>query len=214
MKNLIKKEISLCLHPASVIFLFFGAFVFIPNYPYEVMFFFNGLGVFFICLTGRENGDLAFTCTLPVAKKKVAHARIVTCMGLQVVQLFFATVCVLLKSFLFPMENYAGMDANLALLGLGFLMFALFNLIYFPTYFSNPNKVGIPFVCASAALFLVVVTDVVLSYAAPFYAAIDTPDFSCLLEQVILLTVGIVAYLAASLGALVLSGKAFEKFDL
>ena len=41
MLNLIKKEIALCLHPTAFIFLAFAALVFVPNYPYEVIFFFS-----------------------------------------------------------------------------------------------------------------------------------------------------------------------------
>ena len=54
MKALLKKEFLLCLHPTCFIFLAFAAFVFLPNYPYEVMFFFSGLSVFFVCLTARQ----------------------------------------------------------------------------------------------------------------------------------------------------------------
>lgn len=32
---MLKKEFALCLHPAAIVFVLFGAFVFIPNYPYE-----------------------------------------------------------------------------------------------------------------------------------------------------------------------------------
>ena len=40
MLNLIKKEIALCMHPTAFIFLFFAVLVFVPNYPYEVIFLF------------------------------------------------------------------------------------------------------------------------------------------------------------------------------
>ena len=43
MLNLIKKEIALCMHPTAFIFLFFAVLVFMPNYPYEVIFFFSCL---------------------------------------------------------------------------------------------------------------------------------------------------------------------------
>ena len=69
MLNLIKKEIALCLHPTAFIFLAFAALVFVPNYPYEVIFFFSCLSVFFCCMMTRENGDIAFSCALPVKKE-------------------------------------------------------------------------------------------------------------------------------------------------
>ena len=56
MLNLIKKEIALCMHPTAFIFLFFAVLVFMPNYPYEVIFFFSCLSIFFSCMMTRENG--------------------------------------------------------------------------------------------------------------------------------------------------------------
>lgn len=69
MLNLIKKEIALCMHPTAFIFLFFAVLVFVPNYPYEVIFFFSCLSIFFSCMMTRENGDIAFSCALPVKKR-------------------------------------------------------------------------------------------------------------------------------------------------
>lgn len=55
MKELLKKEISLVLHPTNWLFLALSALVLVPNYPYYVTFFYTGLGIFFLCLSGREN---------------------------------------------------------------------------------------------------------------------------------------------------------------
>ncbi len=76
MLNLIKKEIALCLHPTAFIFLSFAALVFVPNYPYEVIFFFSCLSVFFCCMMTRENGDISFSCALPVKKEHIPLAKI------------------------------------------------------------------------------------------------------------------------------------------
>lgn len=98
MSALLKKEFSLALHPASALFVFFAAMVFIPNYPYEVMFFFSGLSAFFICLTGRENKDLHFSCVLPVEKREVAAARVLFCMILQLAQIVLCVPFIAIKS--------------------------------------------------------------------------------------------------------------------
>ena len=64
MKNLMRKELLLAMHPASVLFLLLSAMLLIPNYPYYVICFYTCLGTFFICLTGRENRDIEFTAVL------------------------------------------------------------------------------------------------------------------------------------------------------
>ena len=58
MKNLLRKELVLALHPTAPLFLALSAMLLIPNYPYLVAFFYTGLGVFFTCLNGRENDDV------------------------------------------------------------------------------------------------------------------------------------------------------------
>ena len=62
--ELLKKEFSLCLHPAALIMLPLAAIVLAPNYPYGIIFFYSTLGLFFICMGGRENQDVLFTMTL------------------------------------------------------------------------------------------------------------------------------------------------------
>lgn len=215
MLTLLKKEFSLCLHPAAVLFVLFGAFVFIPNYPYEVMFFFSGLGVFFICLTARENGDLEFGCTLPVAKKNLPSARIFMCVILQLAQITVAACCTVLKESLFPMPNLAGMDANVTLLGFGWILLGVFNLCFFPLYFKNPKKVGKPFIFASAAVFLLIGGSVCCCVLSSFFQSkLDTPDPAFLWVKFTVFAFGFVFYAGMTALALWLSRKAFASVDL
>lgn len=218
MLNLIKKEFSLCLHATCFIFLAFCAFVFIPNYPYEVMFFFSGLSVFFVCLTARENQDACFSCTLPVKKSRVAVARILFCAIFQIALWLLAGVAVAIKEAAFPPEvqiNLAGSAANLALLGHGGVLLGAFNLVFFPWYFKNPNKVGIPFFVAAAAQFLIVAVLIVLRFTAPVYSdMLVTPDSEYVGVKAAFFSAGILFYLGATALSCYLSSKLFEKTDL
>lgn len=87
MKELLKKEISLVLHPTNWLFLALSALVLVPNYPYYVTFFYTGLGIFFLCLSGRENKDLEYTVALPVEKRDVVRARILVALLLEAAQM-------------------------------------------------------------------------------------------------------------------------------
>ena len=75
MLRLLQKEIRLAMHPTVPIFLLLSAMLLIPNYPYYVAFFYTGLGVFFTCMNGREQHDIAYTLLLPVCKRDVVRAR-------------------------------------------------------------------------------------------------------------------------------------------
>lgn len=218
MKPLLRKEFLLNLHPTAILFPFFAAFVFIPNYPYEVMFFFSGLSVFFICLTARENGDLAFTCAMPVEKGRVALSRMLLCMIFQCVILLFAGITTTIKELCLPVEmqiNMAGSMANFAFLGFGLVLLGVFNIIFFPLHFGNPNKVGIPFVLAGVTQFLIIITLIVLRFAVPLFRDIlNTPDPAHMGAKSVVFMIGLVVYLGASGLSAVLSARRFAQFDL
>ncbi len=216
--RLLKKEFALCLHATNLIFLALAAFVFIPNYPYEVMFFFSGLSVFFVCLTARENQDASFSCTLPVKKRQVACARILFCAVFQVALLVLAGVAVAIKETCFPVQaqlNFAGSTANLAFLGHGGVLLGIFNLIFFPWYFKNPTKVGVPFVVAAVVQFLVIALLIALRFTAPVFSdSLVSPDPSDMGIKTIFFCVGIAFYLGATAVSSCLSARIFEKTDL
>ena len=156
MRKLLKKELTLCLHPAAVMMLFLSALVLAPNYPYAVSFFYLTLGLFFICLEGRENHDVIYTLTLPVAKRDAVTARFALTVLLELVLLALVFGFIQLRRRILPDPNAAGMDANLALLGEGFLFFGLYHLVFFPGYYRDVNKVGVSFVkgCVFSAVFV------------------------------------------------------------
>ena len=66
MCNLLRKELRLAAHPSLYMFMAMGALVLIPAYPYGVVFFFGGLGVFQTVMFGRETRDVFYTALLPV----------------------------------------------------------------------------------------------------------------------------------------------------
>ena len=173
MLNLIKKEIALCMHPTAFIFLFFAVLVFVPNYPYEVIFFFSCLSVFFCCMMGRENGDIAFSCALPVKKEHIPIAKMVVVFGLQGIILLFVGIAGAVKGAVLPAEQYvnqAGISANLALVGNGAVLLGVFNLIFFPRYFRSPDKIGVPFVIGAVIVFLLIGVFIALRWATPLYS--------------------------------------------
>ena len=156
MFDLVKKELSLCMHPTAFIFLSFAVLVFVPNYPYEVIFFFSCLSVFFCCMMARENGDIAFSCALPVKKEHIPLAKMLVVIGLQCAILLLVGAMGAIKGAVLPAEQYvnqAGISANLALVGNGAVLLGVFNLIFFPRYFKAPEKIGVPFVIGAVAVF-------------------------------------------------------------
>ena len=213
--KLLKKELALCLHPTTPLMIALSALTLTPNYPYTLIYFFLTLGIFFICLTGRENNDITFTMTLPVAKRDIVSGRFLLVILLELAQMLCALGMILLRRLLPLGENAAGMNANLSLLGEGFLFYGVFHLVFFPSYYKNVEKVGISFLKSSAALFILVILDIVCSYALPFSRdVLDTPDPAHMGEKLVFLLCCLLIGIVLTFAAWRISQRRFQKQDI
>lgn len=215
MKDLLKKEFTLALHPTSWLFLGLSAMVLIPNYPYYVIFFYTGLGLFFTCLTGRENQDVLFSLLLPVSRRQVVQARMITAMLLELATLLLTGLFSLLRRALPLGENAAGMEANLALLGLSLIVLGLGHVAFFGVYYKNVQRVGVAFLWCALAEFLAIGVLEGLAHAAPLFRdRLDTPDPAFLQEKLLTLVLGLAVYGILTAIAYVQAVRNFEKQDL
>ena len=201
LSKLLYKEFKLALHPAAVLFLLLSSMMLIPNYPMYVLFFYNTLGIFFICL--------------PIRKRDAVRARIVFAVILQLAQ------CVLAVGFMFARRalglgaNEAGMDPNVAFFGLSFIMLAVFNYVFFTGYFSRPDKVGRVFARASIVTFVYIGIAEACTFAVPFFRdVLDTPDPENMGVKFIVLAIGAAIYGLTSYVVYRISAKKFEALDM
>ena len=124
--------------------------------------------------------------------------------------------CIAVKQAVFPEEllvNLAGNSTNLAFCGFGALLLGTFNLTFFPLYYRDPNRVGVPFVISSAVQFAVIGILILLRHL-PFFAPIASPDPSALGGKLAVLLGGLFVYVVMTAFAARLSGKRFERVDL
>lgn len=214
--KLLRKEFRLCLHPAAILMPFLSALILTPNYPYAVTFFYTTLGIFFICLDGRENHDITYTMTLPVSRRQAVEGRILFACCLEMIQILLCALLLPVKHAL-PSAgpNAAGMEANLALPGEGFLVFSLFNLIFFPSYYRQINRVGVSFVKASVAVFVYILIAVSATHVLPFVRdQLDTADPAFLTEKALFLLGTLIVYVLSTWLAARISVRRFERLDL
>ena len=215
MGTLLKKELSLVLHPMNICFLGLSAMVLIPNYPYYVTFFYTTLGIFMMFQTARENRDLSYMMLLPVAKRDMVRARFLLVMLIELAQVLCCIPFIYIRSLYADLNNAVGMEANLAFLGISLIMLGVFHLIFMPGFYKTGTKVGAPFIWSSVAFFFMIAIAEVLLRVIPFLR--DHCDTMALAEQVkqIPLFVGCVCiYLLLTWLACRISIKRFEALDL
>lgn len=217
MSKLLKKEFRLAMHPAAALFLGLSVMMLIPNYPLTVTFFYPCLGVFFICLTGRENRDIFYTALLPVEKRQVVRARMGMAVLLQIGQILLCVPFLFLRT-LYPPEigsNAVGLDANLALLGVGLAQMGLFDGVFFSRYYKDPSRVGTPFLLGCVAIFLWAGLWEALPHFVPFVRdRLDTPLFQHLPEKAAFFAVCAVLYAVCVAWTCRISERRFETLDL
>ena len=195
MKTLLQKELRLALHPTAPLFLALSAMLLIPNYPYYVVFFYTSLAVFFICLTGRENQDVFYSVLLPIGKADVVKARFATVILLELLQVLLAVPFAVLRQTVIAAPNEAGMDANIALFGIAFLLLGLFNLVFFGLYYKEVQKVGKSFAISCVVTFAGICLAETLTFVLPFFRdQLDTRDPLYLPQKLLVLAVGIVLF--------------------
>lgn len=215
MSKLIKKEFALAMHPTVPMMLALSLMVLIPNYPYGVIFFYISMAIFFTCLSGRENNDVVYSLNLPVAKKDIVKARFIYAIILEFIQMIIMTPFIFLSQHLTPTGNLAGMDPNLALFGLALITYGVFNFVFFLFYYKNVNKVGIAFLISSVFMFIIVILDVVSTYAIPFVRdVLDTPGSVFMGQKLGFFCIGLCIYALLTGIACKMSIRNFEKQDL
>lgn len=215
MKDLIDKELKLAMHPTAIMFLFLSAMLLIPSYPYFIVFFYTCLGVFFICMTGRENRDIYYTMLLPVRKREIVGARFLLIALIEVLQFAIAVPFAVGHNMMYSAPNDAGMNVNIAFFGFAFLLLGLFNLVFFVKYYKNPNKVGVPFALGcfvfAAGMFAVEALRFTLPAFNETFNGMGTQNLAF---QLAALVIGIALWAGLTLLAYRKSVRSFEAFDL
>ena len=215
MSLLFKKEMRLAMHPASLGFLSLSSLLLVPNYPYYVTFFYTSLGIFFICLGGRENKDVEYSLLLPIAKTDAVKARFLTVLFLELIQMLLAVPFALLRQQMAVPLNQVGIEANIAFFGFSFVMLGIFNFVFFLVYYKDVRQVGKAFLIASTAVFLYTAVMETLVHIVPFFALrLDTLDPQFLTEKLTVLVIGFILFLLLTFGSARTAMKNFEKQDV
>lgn len=215
MAKLLRKEFALFTHPTSWMFLAFGAMLLIPGYPMYVPFFWTTLGLFYACLSARENNDLYYTLLLPVRKRDAVYARGLYFALMELIQIAACVPFAILRYVLKIGPNAAGLDVNLALFGLSLVLLGLFNLLFLPRLYKNPAAVGKPFLLVSAAVFLYIIAAEVCCHALPLFRnVLDTPDPQFLGAKLAVLALGAAFFVLLTVLGTRRAAAIFERVDL
>ena len=211
MMTLLYKEIRLCAHPTSIVFAFLGCLVLVPAYPYSVIFLFGCLAPYITFVNARETNDAWYTATLPVTKRESVRAKCLLIVSLQLFQLLFSIPFTLLRRALGVPNNPVGLDATLAWYGFGLMIYAAFDLAFFPAFYKSGYKAGKAFIVASVPMLLGMIAAESTAHI-PALAWLDSDAHWR--RQLPVLAAGMACYAALLPLACRISEGRFERVDL
>ena len=217
MSNIMLKEIKLSASPLAFFFIPFGFMVFLPGYPILCGAFFVTLGIFQSFQTAREANDIVFSALLPVAKKDVVKGKYLFVCLIEVCSVILMVIGTAVRMTALAdspvyREN-ALMNANLFALGMAFVIFGLFNLIFVGGFFKTAYKIGRPYVIYIIVAFLVIGLAETLHHI-PGLEALNAFGTDHIGLQVVLLISGMLIFVLLTLLAYNRACNDFEKIDL
>ena len=227
MKNLLYKELRLCMVVQIPIFFLFALMLLIPNYPYLVAGFFICNAVFYSFSQSAVDNDILFTALLPVSKKQAVAGKVRFVVLIQLCSLIVFIPMVFLNHTLNGEANAAGVDASLTFLGALLLVFGVFDLAFLPRFYKAPHKLGRHFlvstICVFAFIFVFegfMITCSAAKDAVPLFGWIEThldvypQKGEALIAQAVFFRICAALYLGAVVLARTRAQRSFEQVDL
>jgi hypothetical protein len=211
--KLLYKELTLAAHPTSIVFAFLGCLVIVPAYPYTVIFMFGCLAPYLTFMNARETNDAWYTAILPVTKREIVKGKCLLIITFQLFQLLFSIPFVFLRNVMHVKNNPVGIDATVAWYGFGLILYAVFDLVFFPAFYKSGYKAGKSFILAAIPM-LILMIGVEGSVHIPVLFWLDSYKPEHLLLQLPILLFGILCYAVFLTLAYRMSIKRFEKVDL
>ncbi len=203
MKNLLKKELKLCLHPLVFVILLTPFITFVDVYPHMLTYLYMTIGVFMISLKCRENNDILYSLTLPITRKDVVKARIMMVNLIQLISVVLTTAVAIFKAS--ALQTLAG----------ALIFHGIWNLIYFSIYYRNPQKIGAAFTVSLIPALAVMVCDAVVLKMVPVLRDnLLTPDPANIIPKLLFLFVGVAVYIGGNLLTYKIGSRKFEKLDI
>ncbi len=211
--NLLYKELRLAAHPNLYFFTLLGVLVIVPAYPYGMVFLFGCLALYITFMYGRETNDIYYTALLPVKKRDVVKVKCLLVTLIQMAQILISLPFAILRVHVLPDGNPAGIEANVAYYGFGFMIYAIFNVIFLTQFFKTAYKAGIAFLLAIVPASIAVILMETLVHF-PGFEWLDSVAPAVLFRQLPILIVGIIVYVTGMMIAYRVSARSFEQVDL
>ena len=230
MKALLYKELKLAMHPICYVFIaLFPFMILIPSYPIAIGFLYvlTCYPILFLGANkGQQSNDLLYSTLLPIRKKDIVKARIMTVFLMHLVFIALTSALCPLAIFINNNINDAalaadpnanpvvvpglGLHSYVLVLAIVIIGYAIADLIFFPIYYKNGKSI----VMSTLMMILGFVLYLgIFTIGLPFIPGLEWINELPLYVQFIILGVSLIIYIALHLVVYKVSYKRLEKVD-
>ena len=226
MKALIYKEMRLSMHPLCYIFIaLFPLMILIPSYPLGIGFIYvlTCYPILFLGANkGQQSNDLLYSTLLPVRKKDIVMARILTVIFMQIAFILVMTALypvarIINNAIAQSAENPSeymipglGLDSYVLLVAIALIGYAIADIIFFPIYYKHGKSI------VMSTLFTIlgfVVYIGIFTIGLPFIPGLDILNNLHLGIQFAILGAAILISFALHIIVYKVSAKRLERVD-
>ena len=176
MKALLYKELKLAMHPICYIFIaLFPLMILIPSYPLFVGFIYVLVCypvLFLGANKGQQSNDLLYSVLLPIRKKDIVLARLMTVILMQLAYIALASCLYPLAVIVNNVAREAepeltsvglGLNGFVSLLAIAIIGYAIADMIYFPIYYKKGKSIVLStlLMILGNSIFLIILTVVI-----------------------------------------------------
>ena len=212
MKSLLYKEFRLGITPLFYLSLLFCVLLLIPQWVFLLVpMYFLFTVVPNIFTIAKAQNDIVFSAMMPVRRSDIVKARITSIVILELAQILFMALFSAVHLMLYSTPNFL-MDTNATYIGCVFLMYGIFNIVFFPMFYKTAYKVGVPIIVGVAATVVFSILAEFIILAVPPLRVLGGRDH--IGAQLAVMAGGIVLFGLLNLAAYRMSTKRFERIGL
>lgn len=228
MKALLYKEFKLAMHPICYIFIaLFPFMILIPSYPLAVgfMYLLSCYPILFLGANkGQQSNDLLYSTLLPIRKKDIVIARIMTVAIMQFAYIAIMSalypVALLIRSSIViesgePLVTPGlTLDGYISIIGIALIGFAVADLIFFPIYYKKGKSIVMSTLLTILGfLAYLSIFTIALVYIPGCEWYLDILCNRGVVPQLILLAAALIIYAILHFLVYKISSKRLEKVD-
>ncbi len=218
MKNLLYKEIVLCVPIQTWILCALSITIVIPSYPSLVAFFYPLASFISVFTISSGNRDLLYSASLPIRKSDVVKGRVLLLVFLEICSILISIPFGVIKNVLLEgmSVDYTDLGVNLVTYAIVLFIYGLFNLIAIPWWYKKPSVKNVwPFISADIAALPIISCSIAIFAIYPEAATlVNSYEGNGLLVQLLSLIGGLIAFFAMSALSYLLGAKTFKKVGI